>query len=158
MIISNGFELSPESPTRVSSNSTTCIDHFIYQNINNPTVEVMEQENVSDHFPILLECKFKSDENTAKSNFRDTSFLKNPSLVYEYRRNLLISLSHNAELIQHAENIDTAFEKFEYIFEEVLEKFAPKVDIYKSSLPRKPKWYDNKVKNLRSKRNKAHRK
>ena len=93
MIISNGFELSPESPTRVSTNSTTCIDHFIYQNINNPTVEVMEQENVSDHFPILLECKFKSDEKTSKSNFRDTSFLKNPSLVYEYRRNLQSSLS-----------------------------------------------------------------
>ena len=39
----------------------------------------------------------------------------------------------------------------------MLKLFAPKVDVTKSNIPKKPKWYDNKLKNLRTKRNKAHR-
>ena len=62
VIASNGFDLSPELPTRIATNSATCIDHFIYQNINSPTVEIMEQENISDHFPIVLECQFNYTE------------------------------------------------------------------------------------------------
>ena len=81
VIASNGFELSPELPTRIATNSATCIDHFIYQNINSPTVKIMEQENISDHFPIVLECQFNSTERNVSSNFRDTSFLNKPELI-----------------------------------------------------------------------------
>ena len=40
-IIGNGFEIQPENPTRVSENSKTCIDQFIYQN---PSFEVLGEE------------------------------------------------------------------------------------------------------------------
>ena len=157
VIASNGFDLSPELPTRIATNSATCIDHFIYQNINSPTVEIMEQENISDHFPIVLECQFNSTERNASSNFRDTSFLNKPELIDKYRKSLQCSLSRRAADIKSSSDITTAFAEFENVFEEVLELFAPKVDVTKNTMPRKPKWYDNKLKNLRTKRNKAHR-
>ena len=59
--------------------------------------------------------------------------------------------------IKSCSDVTSAFAKFENVFEEVLKLFAPKVDVTKSNIPKKPKWYDNKLKNLRTKRNKAHR-
>ena len=48
-LIANGFEIQPENPTRVTENSKTCIDHFIYQNMLNSSIEVLENEAITDH-------------------------------------------------------------------------------------------------------------
>ena len=44
-ITSNDFELANSETTRETSNSATCLDHFIYQNFANPEFYVLTHEN-----------------------------------------------------------------------------------------------------------------
>ena len=53
-ITSNSFKLANFEPTRVTESSSTCLDHFIYQNLKSIKVETLEHENFSDHYPVLL--------------------------------------------------------------------------------------------------------
>ena len=54
------------------------------------------------------------------------------------------------------EDPEQAFDSFQSIFEKVLNRYAPITKINPSKKPHPP-WFNNELKNLRSKRNKAHR-
>ena len=54
-IFANGFELGDTKATRVTQTSNTCLDHFIYQNLNEAYQHTLEYQNFSDHFPVLLQ-------------------------------------------------------------------------------------------------------
>ena len=54
IIKANGFELNDLPATRVTDSTATCIDHFIHQNIPEVSVTVLEQQNFSDHYPVLF--------------------------------------------------------------------------------------------------------
>ena len=74
-IIADGFENQPENPTLVTENSKTCIDHFIYQDVLNPSFEVLGNEAITDHYPILMRWDVEPDCSRSCQVYRDTSFL-----------------------------------------------------------------------------------
>ena len=53
-ITANDFEIANLETTSETSTSTTCLDHFIYQNFASPEFSVLTHENFSDHYPILM--------------------------------------------------------------------------------------------------------
>ena len=57
-ITANEFELLSKSATRISDISETCIDHFIIRNLQNPTIEVLDNECFSDHYHIISKSNF----------------------------------------------------------------------------------------------------
>ena len=54
-ISSNGFEIASNEATRVTDNSKTCLDHFIFQNISVPNSKVLNCEKITEYYPITLE-------------------------------------------------------------------------------------------------------
>ena len=82
-ITSNDFELANLETTRETSNSATCLDHFIYQNFTNPEFKVLTHENFSDHYPILMNWQVNVDTEENYLPFRDISFKKRSKTVVE---------------------------------------------------------------------------
>ena len=92
IITANGFNCFADEPTRETENTSTCLDHFIFQNLNLTRSFVLKEENISDHYPVIIEwdsCQLEKPE----ISFRDTSFLKNKSLHDEFLQRLGKSLS-----------------------------------------------------------------
>ena len=54
VIDSNGFEIGPMEPTRVTEKSSTCLDHFIYQNVSKSEISVLQPEEIADHYPTVF--------------------------------------------------------------------------------------------------------
>ena len=76
-ITANGFEIVMNAPTRVASDSSTCLDHFVFQNCNQMNCGVLELLSFTDHYPVLFQLAFESKAHSEKLSFRDTSLLKN---------------------------------------------------------------------------------
>ena len=54
-ITANGYCFSSPEPTRSTNECRSCLDHFIYQNLDkNVSVEVLEHRNFTDHNPVIL--------------------------------------------------------------------------------------------------------
>ena len=53
-ICANGFEISDGTPTRVTTSFSTSKDHFVYQNIVDANVDVLQHQSFSDHSPITI--------------------------------------------------------------------------------------------------------
>ena len=53
-IISNGFENGPMEPTRVRETSSTCLDHYIFQNKSKSKVIVLKNEEIAVHYPTMF--------------------------------------------------------------------------------------------------------
>ena len=85
-ITANGFELLIKSATRISDTSETCIDHFIIRSLENPTIEVLDNECFSDHYPIILKFNFGFKGDLSSFSYRDMSFL-----TKEYKMKFLLS-------------------------------------------------------------------
>ena len=83
-IIANGFELLSKSATRMNDTSKTCIEHFIIRNLENPTIEVLDNECFSDHYPILLKSNFDIKGALSSNSFRDTSFLTKENKMKDF--------------------------------------------------------------------------
>ena len=68
----NSFNYYPliTVPTRVSNNSSTCIDHFWYNNFNVVNSGCFET-SISDHFTIFTVLKFSCSKKLLKVAFRD---------------------------------------------------------------------------------------
>ena len=153
-IHSNGFSITPSEPTRVTNSSATCIDHFIYQNLI-ADCEILDNQSFSDHYPVLLRWAIKNTGDESKI-VRDTSFLRYPSIVEKY----LFVLSHELEktFSKLSNSGISSFTAFYEVFLSVTEHYAPFKQINPNKKNLTPKWFDNKLKNLRSERNRAHRK
>ena len=155
-IISNGFEIFGIEPTRVSATSSTCIDHFIYKNLSDAKTKVMQYEEIADHYPILIIWPVKQISSDSKHTFRDTNFLKYKSKLSFFLKDLKLSFEANENGILLMEDPEQAFDSFQSIFEKVINRYAPIKKINPSKKPRPP-WFNNALRNLRTKRNKAHR-
>ena len=155
-IIANGFEKSEVYPTRITKNSSTSLDHFIYRNVVNPDIEIMQFTEVSDHCPIIFKFSFSQVNSESKSKvFRDVSFIKNAEKVKLYYETLNQNLARIRENISNAKDVDESFETFNNCFLNVTNQFAPLKKI--SFLSNKnPRWITNEIKNLRTKKNKAY--
>lgn len=77
IITYNGFEIHTTNATRVGATSATCIDHFITKNLNEPQVDVLDNDTFSDHFLLQLQFKLGVEIDENKDCFRDMSLLKN---------------------------------------------------------------------------------
>ena len=155
LITANGFELAPERPTRVVGDSSTCLDHFIYHNVKQPNWDVLELQSFSDHYPIILKWKIYGEKTADLVSFRDTRFLKTKNLREIFQVDLKTELSKVETDIVLAPDASIAFDVFNKAFLSVVNVYAPmtqSTNKYKNL----PNWFNNKLKNLRTKRNKAH--
>ena len=76
IINSNGFELLNSNPTRISTSTDSCIDHFITKNVEGKIKTHKDEKSFSDHYPISLEIVAKHSNFKPELNFRDISFIK----------------------------------------------------------------------------------
>ena len=154
-IYSNNFELANLETTRETSISATCLDHFIYQNFASPEFSVLTYENFSDHYPILMKWPIKVDTEENKLSFRDISFIKDQEQLSNYLTDLDWSLRNRCHFLE-SDGTNELFTKFNNIFLETTNKYAPlkRLTDKKSKVP---KWFTNSLKNLRFKKDKAHR-
>ena len=156
-IHSNGFSINGREPTRVTATSSICLDHFIFGNLTEPHSMVLNSEHLSDHYPILLEWVIKCQIVNNEVPFRDTSFLKSRSQVEEFLKIAESKLASHKIVIFEMNDADAAFKLFAKSFEEVLNMFAP-LKTKKKLVTKQPARFTNKLKNLRTKRNNAHKK
>ena len=156
-ITSNDFELANPETTRETSNSATCLDHFIYQNFANPEFNVLTHENFSDHYPILMNWQVNVDVDIEENYlpFRDISFMKDQKQLSNYLTDLDWNLRNRCHFFE-SDITNELFSKFNNLFLEITNKYAPLkcLDDKKSKVPQ---WFTNTLKNLRLKKNKAHR-
>ena len=148
--VSNGYEFLFNQPTRVTTESSTRMDHYITKNIMITRLYVMEAENLTDHYPIYLGFSHASNGQACEKVFHDTSFVRNPKLV----KNYLEELGHKLyEVGSHdMKDINSWFEVFQEVIVRTTDAFPPVKSVHE---PRKekPKWF-SKV--LRTKRNRLH--
>ena len=86
----------------------------------------------------------------------DKKILSCPERVKKYVNDLNQHLENNERSIFSQSNVNEAFDIFNRIFLEVTNVYAPMtISKMKSKCPQ---WFFNKLKNLKTKRNKAHRK
>ena len=118
-------------------------------------VHILENQSFSDHFPVTLKWTVKANDLESKI-VRDTSFLRNCSIVEKY----LSALSHELCNVfsAHSGCANSCFSAFHHIFLTVTEQYAPLKRITPHNRNSTPKWFDNKIKNMRTQRNLIHRK
>ena len=78
IINANSFSLfdSSDRPTRETDHSSTCLDHFIYQNIPSIKSNILFHQNIADHYPILASWLVSDlDQTNAQCKFRNTKFI-----------------------------------------------------------------------------------
>ena len=149
-ITANGFCISSPEPTRSTNEYSSCLDHFIYQNLGkHVSVEVLEHQNFTDHNPVILKWQTSEDINKNDLMFRDTSFVKNQDAVSRYKMALEAHLNKNSGIIYKSVDPCNAFSKFNQLFLKVTEDFAPLKSV--DNKQKIPKWFDNRLKNLRQK-------
>ena len=124
-IEANNFNIEPLKATRVTLGSKTCLDHFIYQNLLNEKVEVLEIQGITDHYPVKIMLSAKIERENTRNFYRDISFTKSPSLVLEDKKSLLQHLQANEDLIYQNNCPCSAFSEFSRLFREVTDFFAP---------------------------------
>ena len=154
VISSNVFELEPEQATRITEKTNTCLDHCFHQNLFESSFELLEHENISDHLPILLKWKTKYILCDNASQFKDKSFLKKHDLVSNYLECLKNNMNQAYDEMQTRTDLSRSFEIFKKHFENCLNIYAPMKQF--NIVPKNcPKWFDNRLKNLRVRRNRA---
>ena len=75
-IESIGFEIIHGQITRVGNVSNTCLDHAIAKGFNHLVLDILTEQNITDHYPILLTLNhndFRKTNDTI-SRARDLSY------------------------------------------------------------------------------------
>ena len=124
-IESNGFEVSDLALTRITSLTSSCIDHMMYQNIVNPNSELLSFQSFSDHFPVVLTWSFKTESSHNPTVFRDYSFRKCSESFVCYVEALSCELSKDMKDMSLESCDNDAFNTFNSCFTSVLNQFAP---------------------------------
>ena len=66
--------------------TSTCIDNFMHQNIDAQNNEVLQFQNISYHYPILLNWNVESGTKDITQTCRYLSFLKDPKCSKNYQK------------------------------------------------------------------------
>ena len=148
----NGFCISSPEPTRSTNEYSSCLDHFIYQNLDKQvSVEGLKHQNFTDHNPFVLTWRANEDINKIDLMLRDNSFVNNKDAVSRYKMALEAYLNKNSDIIYKSFDPCDAFSTFNQLFLKMTENFAPLKSV--DNKQKIPKWFDNRLKNLRQKRN-----
>ena len=86
-IAANGFILTSDTPTRITAESNTCIDHFFVKKIPEYEVKILEEHTFTDHCPILLKFRISRKQDTTKI-FRDLKFLNDEVKILSFQNSL----------------------------------------------------------------------
>ena len=66
----NGLHLTNNAPTRVSADTSSCMDHFIVKNIDEVNVKTLD-DCFTDHFPSLLDFSISGNVERSGREYRD---------------------------------------------------------------------------------------
>ena len=148
--IQNMFIQLIESPTRVSSISSTLIDHVFHNNVEEVQATV-HKISITDHYATSIRVPFSKDtkrsENVLK---REMKFLIDENARMSY----LTELHSSLETIYSQQNLETGFTEFINSLNNTVTKHTS----YKYQRKvRKPAWWTKRIKNAISKKNKVFR-
>ena len=129
-----------------TSNSATCLDHFIYQNFASPDFSVLTHEYFWDHYPILMKWPINVDTEQNYLPFRDVSFIKYQEQLPNYSSELDWSLRNRCDFLD-SDSTNELFTKFNNVFLKNTNKFAP-LKCVTDKTSKVPKWFTNSLKNL----------
>ena len=147
----NGCMITSKDVTRVTNQSSTCIDHMIIRNFENYEFSVM-QESFPDHYPLSLSCRQKSVAKSKRVKYRNTAFLKNSMKIERLNFVLLDSLIPLGFSLSSI----SIMPLFMQILNETLDKIAPLQESRKYEMA-KPAWFTKGLKKFIGKRNLAHK-
>ena len=120
---------------------------------------ILFHQNIADHYPILASWLVNDlDQTDAQCKFRNTKFIHDESPRQLFLVELQQQLSLREVEILSSRDPSIAFEIFNKSFIKVFDKFAPMQNETLIKSNNKPRWLTNSLKNLKTKRNKAHRK
>ena len=88
----NSFHLTNNAPTRVSADTSSCIDHFIGKNIDEVDVKRLD-DCFTDQFLLLLNFYILRNVERTEREKRDRSFLKCPQNSTEFENKLIAELN-----------------------------------------------------------------
>ena len=137
-------------PTRISHHSRTLLDHIYVNDIKNSFTSGVLICDLSDHFPTFVCISTKKIRAKSTTHFakRDMKNFK----LQEY----LSALNHelNAANLDSFDSAHEAFDKFDEVFQNIVNKFAPikKVSRREKKLSQKP-WMSRELLNLIKQKN-----
>ena len=144
-IESKGFEFFDLAPNRITSSTSSCIDHIVYQNIVNTNSEVLSFQSFSDHFPVVLTWSFKTESSHNLPVFRNYSFLKCSESFVCYVGALSCELSKDMKDISLESCANDAFNTFNSCFTRVLNQFTPLISASNAAKSNSPIWLNNRL-------------
>ena len=151
----NGFHLTNIAPTRVSADTSSCIDHFIVKNIDDVNVKTLVN-CVIDHFPLLLDFSILGNVERSEREYSDLSFLKCPQNSIEFEKKLIAELNKFYQCVESSGDANLAYNRFLYAFTEVFDKLVP----LRNKLSRSKTdagMFNKELNTLINRRNKLHR-
>ena len=151
----NGFHQTNNAPTRVSADTSSCIDHFIVKNIDEYNVKTLD-DCFTDHFPLLLDFSILGNAERSEREYRDLSFLKCPQNSIEFENKLIAELNKRYQCVESSGDANLAYNRFHYALTEIFDKLVP----LRKNLSRSKTdagWFNKQLKTLINKRNKLHR-
>ena len=141
------------SPTRVTDNSTTMIDHIYTNRPNNITEVNVPNISMSDHYPVCITRSTKSLDKKHSHitiTYRDYKRFN----ASEYLADLACV---NFDTLQVIDNPNIALEQFYKLLLPVLDKHA-KIKTKRVKHQNSPKWMNSAIKEARHKRDLYHKK
>ena len=123
-ILSQGFNLFIDKPTRVTSHSATCIDH-VYSNLPVEDIEsVILESDVSDHYSTLTKVHGLSVKNDNPDSFyRNTNL--SPEQWEQFNSELEYTLACNLSLSQNDIDINYYANFITDTYKSLIKKYMP---------------------------------
>ena len=88
VIISNGFNILNQEPTRIMEMAQTCLGHFIIKDVHHQKLHLLYNQGFSDHTRAEQKIYIKEIKNESKVSFTDTSFIKKDKHVQQFNTEL----------------------------------------------------------------------
>ncbi len=146
---SNGFRLLNRTPSRVTISCKTCIDHVLTNlSYNIPDSEVLN-DVISDHYPIITKIGLENNTKSVTS-IRNYSLFHNSQNLTSFLDCLQTSL--DSAYFTSGGDPNRNFSLFHLTLLRVFNSYFP-LTVNTKERP----WITNRIKNLMSKRNNAHK-
>ena len=155
ILAGSGFHLTNNALTRVSADTSPCIDDLIVKNLDEPNMETPD-DCFTDHFPLLLDFSILQNVERTGREYLDLSFLKCAQKPIEFKNKLIAKLKEFSQGIESSSETNWTHNRFHSVFNEVFDKLVPlrkKLSRSKTNAG----WFDKQLKGLINEGNKWHR-
>ena len=134
----------------VTETTNTSLDQFKYLNLTQTDHHVSEYQRFSDHYPILLQWTWilKPEKN---QSFRDLQIVKDEQASAMYISDLQSQLKETEGAICFKTDTSASFNNFAAVFIKFTSYYAPMRINTITQFKKKPKWFNNTLKNLKTK-------